>query len=106
MENVSKRRDERLDSPRWSWLNYWTSVQKTVSCYERGLQSPWDAQKIELSNILHISIDYLLGLSDISCPPLKGKHVIEIDEDLTEEELAELRGVVRDWLAKHTKEEK
>lgn len=79
---------------------------KTVSCYERGLQSPWDAQKIELSNLLHISIDYLLGLSDTGCPPLRGKHVIEIEEDLTEEELAELRAVVKDWLTKHTKKEK
>lgn len=77
---------------------------KTVSCYERSLQAPWDSQKIDLSNILHISIDYLLGLSNIYSPPLKGKHVIEINEDLTEEQLAELKAVVKDWLAKHTKE--
>ena len=74
-------------------------TSQTISCYECGLQAPWDSQKIELSKLLNVSIDYFLGISDVRCVPLKGNYVIEIEETLTASEWAELNAAVSNWLS-------
>ena len=39
--------------------------QETISAYEKGKHLPSVAALIQLSNIFHVSCDYILGLSDI-----------------------------------------
>lgn len=49
--------------------------QETISAYESGKHYPSVASLIKLSEIFHVSCDYILGISDVPnyelCAPLK-----------------------------------
>lgn len=42
--------------------------QETVSAYESEKHYPSVASLLKLSEIFHVSCDYILGLSDVKCP--------------------------------------
>ena len=66
-------------------------ARNTVSFYERGITTPSDKVKVNISKTLNISLDYLLGIIDIPLPPQKAKRVIEINEKITNAEFASLQ---------------
>ena len=53
--------------------------QETISAYEKGKYYPSAAMLIKLRDIFGVSVDYILGLSDIRYDPLS-------EADLTEDE--------------------
>lgn len=54
--------------------------QETVSVYERGKERPGIASIVKLSNVLCVSTDYLLGITDEECPNPKLSDVLKARE--------------------------
>ena len=51
--------------------------QETISAYEKGKYYPSAAMLIKLRDIFGVSIDYILGLSDIRFDPLSETNLTE-----------------------------
>lgn len=65
-----------------------------LSAYEHGKQIPPTDIQIKISKALNVSLDYLIGTSDIAHPPITGKRVIEINKNITTKEFEELKKIV------------
>lgn len=74
---------------------------KTISCYERGIGSPNESQKIELCTMLNISYDYLLGISDAAIPPIQVKRIIEIPDTVSDKDYEILKDTVQQIIKKN-----
>jgi transcriptional regulator with XRE-family HTH domain len=63
------------------------SVSKfTVSSYENEHTEPDDSTKVLIAKTLDVSLDYLLGLSDVPNPPAYNARLIRLPQGLTETE--------------------
>lgn len=54
--------------------------QNQMSKYERGKNEPSASVLIRFSEVLNTSSDFLLGLSDVSAPPLRFSAELSADE--------------------------
>ena len=79
IRKVKKLRQEDLASA--------AGVKKSsISLYESGKNEPSDKIKVEISKLLNISIDYLLGTIDEPMPSYDEKTFMRLPDDLTAEE--------------------
>lgn len=65
-------------------------VKSTVSLYESGKSTPDDEIKKKISEYFNVSLDYLMGASDIRNP------YTSTEEDLTNEEKKLLETILKD----------
>ena len=77
-----------------------------LSAYEHGKQIPPTDIQIKISKALNVSLDYLIGTSDIAHPPITGKRVIEINKNITTKEFEELKKIAKDCLNSNEFKEK
>lgn len=59
-------------------------VKSTVSLYENGKSTPDDETKKKIAEYFNVSLDYLMGFSDIRNPYTNDKGPDEVDEFLLE----------------------
>lgn len=62
----------------------------SISSYERDKSEPPDAIKIAIARHFNVSVDYLLGLTDIPVPIEKRDTVIRLPDGFPKEQYAEL----------------
>lgn len=65
-----------------------------LSDYERDVHSPPDHIKIELAKIFDISLDYLMGLTDIECTYKKGKESLIVPRNLPSSVIADIQNYI------------
>lgn len=75
----------------------------SISSYERDKSEPPDAIKIAIAKHFNVSVDYLLGLTDIPTPIEKQETVIRLPDGFPEKMYAELMSFVG-YLMYKTKE--
>lgn len=66
----------------------------SISSYERDKSEPPDAIKIAIAKYFNVSVDYLLGLTDIPTPIEKQEAVIRLPDGFSQEMYAELMDYV------------
>lgn len=67
------------------------SINKhSISSYERDKSEPPDAIKIAIAKYFNVSIDYLLGVTDIPVPLDRQKAVLRLPKNFPQEKLTEL----------------
>lgn len=62
----------------------------SISSYERDKSEPPDAIKIAIAQFFNVSIDYLLGVTDIPLSIERGEKTIRLPKHFPEEQLSEL----------------
>ena len=63
----------------------------SVSAYERDKNEPPDAIKAEIARFFHVSVDYLLGLTDDPQPYGSGRNVLRLPRDFPPKAMQSLR---------------
>lgn len=56
----------------------------SISSYEREKSEPPDAIKIEMAKFFHVSVDYLLGLTDNPSPYDKCRNILRLPSNFPE----------------------
>ncbi|SHH57819.1 helix-turn-helix domain-containing protein [Sporanaerobacter acetigenes] len=59
-------------------------VKSTVSLYESGKSAPDDEIKKKIAKYFNVSLDYLMGVSDVKNPYINDKDLDEVDKFLLE----------------------
>ena len=62
----------------------------SISSYERDKSEPPDAIKIAIAEFFNVSIDYLLGVTDIPLPLHQREKMIRLPKSFPENQLSEL----------------
>ena len=62
----------------------------SISSYERDKSEPPDAIKIAIAKYFNVSIDYLLGVTDIPTPLARQKAVLRLPKNFPQEKLTDL----------------
>lgn len=109
MENLKKAR--KYKNLTQEQLGNLVNVQKSaISKYERGAIQPSQDILIRISEVLNVSVDYLLGKSDIPNPTSSeiSDDIIKValfdgDEDITDEMWEEVKNFAKYIQAKHKK---
>ena len=57
----------------------------SISSYERDINEPSDAVKIEIARYFQVSVDYLLGITNDPCAKADRSFVIRLPESLPEQ---------------------
>ena len=57
----------------------------SISSYERDINEPSDAVKIEIAKYFQVSIDYLLGITNDPCSKSDHSFVIRLPESIPEQ---------------------
>lgn len=87
MENFSDRlkqlRNEKGVLQR-ELADYLNVSRVTITQYENGSRSPDDETKKKIAEYFNVSLDYLMGFSDIRNPYTIDKNLDEVDEFLLE----------------------
>ena len=72
-------------------------VPNTISSYELNVTSPDDENKIKLAKLFHVSVDYLIGLTDdpTPYPPVDNKGVVIIIENLSPSKIKKIQDYIK-----------
>lgn len=76
----------------------------SISSYERGRSEPPDEIKIILAEFFHVSVDYLLGVTDIPNAYSKEFHMVKLPKNFPACEEAELKKYIAYLTYKHKKD--
>lgn len=63
----------------------------SISSYEREKSEPPDAVKIEMAKFFHVSVDYLLGLTDVPSPYGEKHNILRLPQSFPENAKDSLR---------------
>lgn len=66
----------------------------SISSYERNKSEPPDAIKIAIAQYFNVSVDYLLGLTDMPTPIDKRTQVLRLPSSFPQKLVSELQGYV------------
>ena len=66
-----------------------------ISSYEREKTEPPDAVKIAIARYFNVSVDYLLGLTDVPAPIERQTAVLRLPKDFPHSKLPELKRYAR-----------
>ncbi len=72
----------------------------SVSAYEKEKNQPSDEIKIRIANYFHVSVDYLLGLTDNPLP-YSAQNFYPLPKDLPREALDELKSYMEYIITKY-----
>jgi len=76
----------------------------SISSYERGRSEPPDEIKIMLAEFFNVSVDYLLGVTDIPNAYSKEFHMVRLPKNFPACEEAELKKYIAYLTYKHKKD--
>ena len=66
----------------------------SISSYERGKSEPSDEIKIAIANYFNVSVDYLLGVTDVPSALHQREHVVRLPADFPESGIPELMNYI------------
>ena len=76
----------------------------SVSSYERDRSEPPDEIKIALAQYFHVSVDYLVGITDDPTPPSGASQTLRLPRKFPKEALPELKSYIQYLMFKYRKE--
>lgn len=77
----------------------------SISSYERNRSEPPDEIKIAIAQYFHVTVDYLLGLTDELNPPQSVFPTMRLPRRFPKSALPELMGYAEYLMYKHNKKE-
>lgn len=75
----------------------------SISSYERDRSEPPDQIKIAIAQYFNISVDYLLGLTDIPIPLVRSGTTLRLPADFPQEQIRELSSYANYLIYKNKK---
>lgn len=76
-------------------------TSETISRYESDLMAPKDDKKVALACMLNVSLDYLLGATDLELP-LEPRNAIYLPKDFPPEAVQETKDFIKILVTKYT----
>lgn len=67
----------------------------SISAYERDKNEPSDDMKIQIAHFFQVSVDYLLGLTNIPNPYGEGHNCLKLPENFPPEGREDLKDYIR-----------
>ena len=78
-------------------------TRDTISAYERNKFEPPDSTKLDIARFFDVSIDYLLGLTNIPSPYKNKSNYIKLPKSFPESEKSELMNYANYLIYKNKK---